>query len=158
MMMNRHQLSLLLALFSPLFWATTCVPVEQTTASSGTTSGKTEYYASTGLRYEDFVYDPSIKSVQCYVQTGNAEEVFNAPVVPITQTDPVILEFDQLNTPQQRFTVKYIYCNLDWTEARLTQIQFIDEFNEFYINDALASYNTKVPYFHYRFQLPRVKL
>ncbi|MDQ4141633.1 MAG: DUF5103 domain-containing protein [Bacteroidota bacterium] len=158
MMMNRRQLFSLLALFSPLFWATTCVPVEQTTASSGATSGKSEYYASTGLRYEDFVYDPTIKSVQCYVQSGNAEEVFNAPVVPIAQTEPIMLEFDQLNTPQQRFTVKYVYCNLDWTEARLTQIQFIDEFNEYYITDALASYNTKVPYFHYRFQLPRVKL
>src|SRR4051794_28534294 len=106
MMMNRHPFYLLFALFSSLFWATTCVPVEQTTASSGVTSGKSEYYASTALRYEDFVYDPTIKSVQCYVQTGNAEEVFNAPVVPLVQTDPIMLEFDQLNTPQQRFTVK----------------------------------------------------
>lgn len=143
-----------LALLSPIFWATTCVPVDQAPGSSG----GTENYAATALRFEDYIYDASIRSVQCYAQTGNAEEVFNAPVIPISQTDPVMLEFDQLNAAQQRFTVKLIYCNADWTEARLTQIQYMDDFNEFYITDAVPAYNTKVPYLHYRFQLPRVKL
>ncbi|RDC62590.1 type IX secretion system plug protein [Adhaeribacter pallidiroseus] len=156
--MNRHKPFLIVALLGLVWLIKACVPVEQTTASSGTISGKTEYYSSTALRYEDFIYDPNIKSVQFYVQTGNAEEVFNAPVIPVAQTEPVVLEFDQLNASQQRFTLKFVYCNLDWTEARLTQIQFIDEFNEFYITDGLTSFNTKVPYIHYRHQLPRVKL
>ena len=156
--MNRHKLFLAFLLISPLWWATTCVPVEQTTASSGATSGNTEYYAPTSLRYEDFIYDPSIRSVQCYVQTGNPEEVFNFPVVPISQPEPILLEFDQLNAPQQRFSLKLIYCNADWSEARLTQIQYMEGFNEAYITDAVASFNTKIPYFHYRQQLPRVKL
>jgi hypothetical protein len=147
-----------LALLSPVFWFTTCVPLEQTSGSSGAATGKSETSASKSLRFEDAVYDPSIRSVQCYAQSGNPEEVFNSPVIPISQPEPILLEFDQINAAQQRFTLKLIYCNADWTEARLTQIQYMEDFNEFFITDAVPSFNTKVPYIHYRIALPRVKL
>jgi hypothetical protein len=110
------------------------------------------------LRFADEVYDPNIHSVQCYLQSGHPEEVINPPVVPLSQEQALVLEFDQLNTPQQRFVARLIYCNADWTEARITQIQYLQDFNEFYITDVTPSSNTKVPYFHYRFRIPRVKL
>lgn len=146
-----------LMFLSPVFWAIACVPVQTTSSADPATAGSNGSVAA-ALRYEDAVYDPTIRSVQCYAQTGTPEEVFNNPVIPLTQVEPVMLEFDQLNTAQQRFTLKLIYCNADWTEARLTQIQFMEGFNEFYITDAVASFNTKVPYIHYRHQLPQVKL
>ncbi len=126
-----------LILLSPVFWATTCVPLEQTTGTAGSTSGSTQANTNATLRFEDAIYDPSIRSVQCYAQSGNPEEVFNAPVIPLSQPEPILLEFDQLNAGQQRFTLKVIYCNADWTEARLTQIQYLEDFNEFFITDGL---------------------
>ncbi len=147
-----------LILLSPVFWATTCVPLEQTAGTAGSSPGSTQATANAALRFEDAIYDPSIRSVQCYAQSGNPEEVFNAPVIPLSQPEPILLEFDQLNAGQQRFTLKVIYCNADWTEARLTQIQYLEDFNEFFITDAVASFNTKVPYIHYRIAIPRVKL
>ncbi|GEO06926.1 hypothetical protein AAE02nite_45900 [Adhaeribacter aerolatus] len=134
-----------------------CVPLAQQT-TGGTTEGAAEYYADTQLRSEDFVYDNNVKSVQCYVRSGHPEEVLNPPVVPLSQEQPMVLEFDQLNSPQQRFLVKFIYCNADWTEARITQAQFMPDFNEFYITDITPSFNTKVKFFHYRFVVPAVKL
>ncbi|KAA5540134.1 type IX secretion system plug protein [Adhaeribacter rhizoryzae] len=136
-----------------------CVPISQQTTGTGTTeSNSSEYYAESQLRFEDFVYDPNIKTVQCYVRSGHPEEVLTPPVTPLTQEQPIVLEFDQLNSPQQRFLVKFIYCNADWTEARITQAQFMQDFNEFYITDISPSFNTKVKFFHYRFVVPRVKL
>lgn len=96
-----------------------CVPLAQQTAGDTSTgSSNPEYYAETQLRFDDFIYDPNVKTVQCYVQSGHPEEVLTPPVIPLTQEQRIVLEFDQLNTPQQRFLVKFIYCNADWTEAR----------------------------------------
>jgi hypothetical protein len=149
-------LFVLSALLLSMGWHS-CVPISQQT--TGPADGAAaEYYANTQLRFEDYVYDPNIKTVQCYVRSGHPEEVLNPPVIPLSQEQPIVLEFDQLNTPQQRFLVKFIYCNADWTEARITQIQYMQDFNEFYITDISPSFNTKVKFFHYRFVAPPVKL
>ena len=135
-----------------------CVPVSQQTGTGATNSGNSDQYATSQIRYEDFVYDPKVKSVQLYVQSGQPEQVLNPPIIPLTQGQTLVLEFDQLAATQQRFVVKFIYCNADWTEARLTPMQYLQEFNEFYITDITPSYNTRVPFFHYRFRVPQVKL
>lgn len=140
-----------------LLGLTACVPLEQQGSTSGS-GGNTSSYADRTLRYEDYIYDPSIRSVQCYVGTGSPEEIFVPPVIPLDQTLPVMLEFDQLNTPQQRFIVKLVHCNADWTPSNLTDIQFMQDYNEFFITDVLNSVNTQVPYLHYRFAVPQVKL
>ncbi|PIQ21505.1 MAG: hypothetical protein COW65_08730, partial [Cytophagales bacterium CG18_big_fil_WC_8_21_14_2_50_42_9] len=135
-----------------------CVPISQQTGTGTTSSDNTGSYASTQLQYEDFIYDPQVKSVQLYVQNGHTEQVLNPPIIPSTQEQPLVLEFDQLQGSQQRYVVKFIYCNADWTEARLTPMQYLNAFNEFYITDITPAYNTRVPFFHYRFQVPSVKL
>ncbi|MDB5261603.1 MAG: hypothetical protein JWQ14_884 [Adhaeribacter sp.] len=134
-----------------------CVPLAQQTGGSAAGSVGAAN-VNTPVRFEDYTYDANVKTVQCYVKSGHPEEVLNPPVIPLSQEQPIVLEFDQLNAPQQRFLVKFIYCNADWTEARITQSQFMQDFNEFYITDITPSFNTKVKYYHYRFVLPPVKL
>lgn len=137
---------------SVLFLLCHCVPVSQQYPAAG--AGE----AAATLRFADAVYDRNTRSVQCYVRSGHPEEVIQPAVVPLSQEQPIVLEFDQLNVPQQRLVARLIYCNADWTEARITQMEYLQDFNEFYITDVTPSSNTKVPYFHYRFQVPRVKL
>jgi hypothetical protein len=142
---------------SLLFLLCHCVPVSQQ-YPGGATAGGSGPGASQPLRFADEVYDPNTRSVQCYVAGGHPEDVINPPVVPLSQEQPIVLEFDQLNASQQRLVARLIYCNADWTEARITQMEYLQDFNEFYITEVTPSSNTKVPYFHYRFQVPRVKL
>lgn len=130
--------------------AVACVPIEQ--QAQGNSSNQV------ALRYQDYVYDPSIQSVQAYVATGFEEEVLEAPVIPLSQTEPIILEFDRLNAAPQRLVAKLIHCDANWAPSTLSDTQFLNEFNEFFITDAQNSINTRVPYVHYRFQVPRVKL
>ncbi|MCC9137969.1 DUF5103 domain-containing protein [Pontibacter silvestris] len=129
-----------------------CVPVEQQAQSSTGSS------ASNKLRYDDYIYNSSIQSVQTYVATGYNEEVLEPPVVPLSQEKPIILEFDRLNSGPQRLIVKLQHCNADWTPSGLIESQFLNNFNEFYITDVQNSVNTKVPYVHYQFEVPQVKL
>lgn len=119
---------------------------------------QTEYYTDNTLRFEDHVYDPAIRTVQCYVRTGTPEEIFVPPVIPIDQTLRIMLEFDFVNHPQKRFMVKLVHCNFDWTPSNLADIQFLEDYNEFFITDVLNSVNTQVPFLHYRFVVPRVKI
>ncbi|ARS35299.1 DUF5103 domain-containing protein [Pontibacter actiniarum] len=126
-----------------------CVPVEQQVQSSS---------AQVQLRYEDYVYDESVQSVQAYVATGFEEEVLEAPVVPLSQTEPVILEFDRLNAAPLRLVAKLVHCDANWRPSTLSDTQFLYDFNEFFITVAQNSVNTRVPYVHYRFRVPRVKI
>ncbi|WP_082815292.1 type IX secretion system plug protein [Pontibacter akesuensis] len=128
-----------------------CVPLEQQVQSSGGS-------AQTALRYEDYVYDESVNSVQAYVATGFDEEVLEPPVVPLSQRAPIIIEFDRLNTGTSRLIARIIHCDANWTPSTLNDTQFLNEFNEFFVTDAQISVNTRIPYVHYTFQVPRVKI
>ncbi|HEY4651859.1 MAG TPA: DUF5103 domain-containing protein [Pontibacter sp.] len=140
-------LAVLLALALPA-----CVPLEQQGQGS-TGSG-----AQQAMRYEDFVYDASIRSVQCYRGTGGPEAVLEPAVISLNQEQPILLEFDRLNAGPQRLVAKLVHCNADWTPSGLNETQYLNDFNEFFITDVQNSINTRVPYVHYRFRVPRVKL
>ena len=131
---------------------TACVPIEQqgSTAAGGG--------APSALRYEDYVYDESIRSVQAYLTTGLENEVLNPAVTPLAQQRPIVVEFDRLNARQQRLLVKLRHCDANWTPSTLNDTQFLYDFNEFIITDAQISVNTRIPYVHYRFVVPKVRI
>ena len=132
---------------------TACVPLEEQAQSSAT--GTT---AQTALRYEDYVYHESIRSVQAYLATGDTDQVLNPPVTSVSQEFPLVLEFDRVNAGPQRLLAKLVHCNANWTPSNLNETQYLNDFNEFFITDVQNSVNTRVPYVHYRFRVPRVKL
>lgn len=153
--------------FPVLLFAAACVPLgtpittDPNAARRPPSVGQvaaTEYYADKTLRYQDYTYDPNVRSVQCYVASGQPTEVFVPPVVPLSQDQPIVLEFDVLGEQSQRLTGKLIHCDVDWKPSILTDMQFLSEINEFIVTDYRTSVNTKVPYFHYRLRVPRVKL
>ena len=153
-----------------LLLAAACVPLGTPITSTDTgaaavrrppTPGQqtaAEYYADKTLRYEDRIYDPNVRSVQCYVATGTNTEIFQPPVVPLAQGQPIVLEFDVLGDQAPRLSAKLIHCDVDWKPSVLTDIQFLDQINNQTITDYQISVATKVPYFHYTVPVPRVKL
>ncbi|MER2998951.1 DUF5103 domain-containing protein [Pontibacter populi] len=130
---------------------TGCVPIEEQ-AQSGSANKQIP------IRYEDYIYNETIKSVQFYQATGVPEEVLEPAVTSLQQGRPVLLEFDRLNAGPQRLVAKLIHCNYNWTPSNLTETQYLNDFNEFFITDVQNSVNTRVPYVHYRFRVPRVKM
>ncbi|NDK56424.1 type IX secretion system plug protein [Pontibacter fetidus] len=128
-----------------------CVPLEEQAQSSSTSQ-------QSQLRYEDYIYNPGIKSVQFYQATGVPEEVLEPAVTSLQQGQPIILEFDRLNAGPQRLVAKLIHCNYNWTPSNLTETQYLNDFNEYFITDVQSSVNTRVPYVHYRFRVPKVKM
>ncbi|GAB3326255.1 DUF5103 domain-containing protein [Hymenobacter humi] len=147
---------------SLLLLATACVPlgtpITSTSPAATGTQKAPEYYADKTLRYQDYTYSPDVRSVQCYVATGQPNEVFQPPVVPLGRSQAITLEFDVLGEQSQRYTAKLIHCDANWQPSVLTDMQFLSEINEFLVTDYRVGINTKVPYFHYRLRAPGVKL
>lgn len=113
------------------------------------------------LVYEDYIYDASIKTVLLYPQVKSPEDPSNAlnpAVVPFQDNTPLVLEFDLLSERYVNYRAKIFHCNTDWSPSVLSEVEYLPEYNDFPITDYQQAFGTKVPYYHYRFEAPQVKL
>ena len=78
-------------------------------------------------------------------------------VTPLGKWD-LLLRFDDLRNQQEPYYARVIHCNYDWTKSDLQDLDFMTVYNEFPINNFEYSVDTHIPYVHYSFPLPPVKL
>ena len=115
------------------------------------------------LQTIDRIYDPKIATVLLFPQltanvSDNPSETLNPPVISLDEQAALQLEFDDLTANYRAFRARLVHCNADWQRSVLNDIEFTYEYNDNPITDYQVSVNTKIPYYHYRFTLPRVKL
>lgn len=116
-----------------------------------------QLYASEILM-EDKIYNDNIKTVQLYLYDGSGKDVLNSAVTELNSRQPLVLEFDDLAEDAILYNAKIYHCNADWQQSQLNNMEFLYDFNEFFIEDYEYSFDTRVYYVHYRFQIPRVKM
>jgi Domain of unknown function (DUF5103) len=109
------------------------------------------------LLFEDRVYEEQIKTVRLFPTNENPEAKI-LPAVTSMGGTVLQLEFDDLQSDKNNYFARIISCNYDWTKSRLHDLDFLSDYNEFNINDYTYSSNTHIPYVHYRFLLPTVKI
>lgn len=90
------------------------------------------------LQFIDMAYEPQIKTVQLHPDLS--------------------IEFDDIHDNRNNYYAKLIHCNFDWTKSSLTDLDFMNEYNEFTLNEYEISNNIYPAYVHYRFQIPPVKI
>ncbi len=90
------------------------------------------------LQFIDKVYESQIKTVQLFPDLS--------------------IEFDDLQENRNNYYAKLIHCNFDWTKSDLHDLDFLEEYNEFTLNEYAISTNIYPAYVHYRFQIPSVKI
>lgn len=129
-----------------LAFAWACTPVYQSSTNSNS-NPKT-------LRFQDYAYENQIKTIQLYPK-GRARL---HPAVTRLGEWNLRLEFDDLRDHHENYYARVVHCNYDWTKSDLVDLDFISEYNEFPINNFEYSIDTQIPYVHYWFDLPAVKL
>ncbi|OYU64506.1 MAG: hypothetical protein CFE22_18400, partial [Cytophagaceae bacterium BCCC1] len=80
-----------------------------------------------------------------YTPSDNFNERYNNPAV-LNRNSPnsfLILEFDDLRAKYASFSAKIIHCDYDWKKSNLAEMEYLEGFNEFYINNYDVSQNTK---------------
>lgn len=113
--------------------------------------------ANKKLILADHAYEPNIKTIQLYPAFGSPENELLPAVVPINQLN-LQLEFDVLDSDVESYYVRLVHCNQNWTKSDLSDLDFMHEFNEFPVSQYEFSNATNIPYIHYWFPVPRVKL
>ena len=95
-----------------------------------------------------------------YNPSDNFNERYNNPAVLNRNSlnSFLILEFDDLRAKYASFNAKIIHCDYNWKKSNLAEMEYLEGFNEFYINNYDVSQNTKIPYYHYSFKLPKTKI
>lgn len=122
-----------------------CTPIAQSSLNSESNPK--------ALKLIDIAYEPEVRTVELYPQ--------NAPMAPaVTSLGKwdLLLEFDDLRNQRDTYYAKVIHCNYDWTKSDLQDLDFMTLYNEFPITNNEFSVDTHIPYVHYWFNLPPVKL
>ncbi|MBN7815769.1 type IX secretion system plug protein [Algoriphagus pacificus] len=105
---------------------------------------------------EDKVFKDHIQSVRLFPRGATTGSQLDSPIVPISESQKLVLLFDDLAYDPEMYSAKLIHCDADWQESSLKNNDFLNAFNEFNIQDYDYSVNTRIPYIHYRFQIPQV--
>jgi hypothetical protein len=132
-----------------LFLAAACAPISQSSVNSDS-NPKT-------LRLSDYAYEGQIKTVQLFPSLGSTPDRMAPAVVNLAQQN-LRLEFDDLRDQRDSYYAKIIHCTWDWKKSTLADLDFLTDYNEFTITTFAFSVDTSLPYVHYGYDLPRVKL
>jgi hypothetical protein len=106
----------------------------------------------------DHVYEPQIQTVQFYPVTGQSSNPLEYPVVYLQKYESLQLEFDELGDQYKNYNFKLVHCNHDWRPSILNDFEFLQDYNEFTVDDYEISLNTRTPYLHYNLTIPKVKV
>ncbi|VAW28459.1 hypothetical protein MNBD_BACTEROID06-796 [hydrothermal vent metagenome] len=118
----------------------------------------TQSIAQVQLELSNKVYDPFIKTVQLYPFGAKSNTQLLSAAVPLRGNQQLVLEFDELFNDAFTYQVKYIRCDANWQKSNLSDLEFLNTYNEFTIDEYEYSFNTKTLYVHYRIVLPKPTL
>lgn len=126
-----------------------CTPLTQT--STGTDS------STKVLRNIDYAYEKEIKTI--ILGPGfNGPQAHLLPAVTELGQWNLMLQFDDLRTDRSNYYARIVHCDQDWSTSTLQDLDYLTDYNEFPILNFEYSVDTQLPYVHYWFALPPVKL
>lgn len=146
---NALILNSIILVFSAILYLESCTPIGQTGSSEGN--------ADKTLQLSDKAYEPQIKTIKLHPALNEPQASLLPAVAKLGQPN-LLLQFDDLRAERDTYYARIIHCNYDWTRSMLQDLEFLSEFNEFPINNFEFSVDTHIPYVHYWFNVPSVKL
>lgn len=130
---------LLIILFSYLFFP---LQMEKNTDD--------DYFDPSFTRYDDYTYDKNIKSVLLY----NAANEMSYPFLALNSGQRLKLSFDELSYDFKTYSYDIIHCNANWQPSQLLKNEYLQNFQEVYLENYNLSTNTDVKYTNYSLLFP----
>ncbi|MDD5507951.1 MAG: DUF5103 domain-containing protein [Bacteroidales bacterium] len=109
-----------------------------------------DYFIESYFRYEDYIYHPSIKTVQLY---RSGFELSN-PLIRLNSDERLMCTFDDLDGDVKDYRYTVIHCGANWQASPLVYTQYLSGYEENPITEFHSSFNTVQPYTNYRFTVP----
>lgn len=112
--------------------------------------------------FEEFIDSEDIKTLTLYAFSPEEDltmRYLNPAVAGLrNNTQQIFLEFDDLRSEFFQYSVRLVNCEVDWTQSQLLDQEIVSGINQFYLDNFEISQSTKVPYYHYRFMVPKPKV
>jgi hypothetical protein len=102
------------------------------------------------LVYENKVYMPFIKTVQCY----NAQKEQSPPVISLKAAEQLFFSFDDLQGGSKNYWYAIEHCTADWRPSNISTLDFVASFAEDRITEYSYSSRTLQAYTNYSLTLP----
>lgn len=102
------------------------------------------------FRFENSVYDDDIRTVT--VEINNLPS--NFPVIELQSGQKLRLEFDDLLVEERMYYYRIIHCDRNWEPSSLTELDYLNGFNDERLRNYEYSVNTRIPYIHYWQEFP----
>ena len=107
-------------------------------------------YLSTKAQQPDFIYNPSIRSVKLHVYGDQ----LSYPIIKLNSADRLELHFDDLDADVKYYSYTYVLCNSDWTQAPISQFDYMKGFSNVRIGTYRNSSVVLTRYTHYSAEIP----
>jgi hypothetical protein len=109
-----------------------------------------DYAVENFTRYDDYIYNDSIKTVLLYNTTAQ----MSYPIVNLNGNGSIQLSFDDLRRDNSIYNYTVIHCDANWEPSDLEQNEYLEGFFEDELFDFEYSSNTDLYYTHYNLTLP----
>lgn len=100
--------------------------------------------------YRTATFNPSVHTLQVRL----SGDPLAPPVALLGSDNGIVVSFDMLEDNPQYLYYRVVHCNADWTPSLLTEVEYIDGFNDLPVEEYDLSFNTYCNYVHYRIALP----
>ena len=109
-----------------------------------------EYFDENYIRYDNYTYRESIRTVQLY-RTGWEDSY---PVIELGTNDQLVLNFDDLSGELANFAYSFIHCDANWEPSQLMEMEYTQGVFENFVLDYNYARTQRQKYIHYRVAFP----
>lgn len=108
------------------------------------------YVDDNQLRYEDYTYQPNIKTVQLYESSWES----SLPLIEFNSAQQLLLSFDDLDLNRKIYTMTIVHCDYKWNPSDLMISEYLSGFYDLNLLNFQYSVNTLQKYTHYSILFP----
>lgn len=118
--------------------------------SSSLLAQEDDYVNDNQLRYEDYTYKKSIKTVQLYESTWE----FAQPIIEFNTAQQLMLSFDELDSDRKIYSMTVVHCDNKWQPSDLMISEYLSGFFDLNFVNFNFSVNVLQKYIHYSILFP----
>ncbi len=107
-------------------------------------------FLQTQAQYHTETMSDEVKTIQLMANN----DLYRPPIIELNTDDFITLKFDKLNVEETQLRYRLIHCNTDGTPSPLSEMEYMQGFNDQPIEDFRFSENTTVKYIHYNLTIP----
>jgi hypothetical protein len=116
------------------------------------TAQQEDYYQEDYFRFSNHVYDTNIHSLQLH----RVGDPMSRPIIELNNVKKMLhLSFDDFRDNVIDYQYSFVHCDAEWNASELLTSDYINGFDDDYIEDYEFSYNTRQPYIHYSLDFPQ---